>query len=319
MGKTPVRFRDSATDPSQDEIPLRAVSCRPLITCGVILLVVGLVACGGLMFVSAQMGSKPTPTAEPPSATPTPDDWAATGTAIAGWTPTYTPTPTETPSSTPTPTATLDDWDMTGTAVFWLTYTPTPTETPSPTMTRTPHSGPNILGQWWMNVQGTVQANRTQQMLMATVTAQAITPQQTPTPMVQIVEVTRVVQGSAPPPGIEYVEVTRVVNGGGSGGGNPAPLPTFNVQPLPTVNPTFYVWLTWTATPTVPGITPTASPTYHISHTPYAISDTPTSTATATATATPEPTSTPVPSLTPSVTATETPTATATDEMTSEP
>ena len=114
MAKTPVRFRDAATDPSQDEIPLRAVSLRPLLTCGVIGFVLLMAACGGLMFVSAQNGSKPTPSAPP---TNTPDYWSSTGTAIAGWTPTYTPSPTGTPTETPSPTATLDEWDMTGPAV----------------------------------------------------------------------------------------------------------------------------------------------------------------------------------------------------------
>ena len=323
MGKTPVVFREPGVDPSMDEIPLRSVSMRPLLTCGAILFVVGLLACGGLMFVSAQMGSKPTPAATiAPSdtATPTPDHWEATGTAIAGWTPTATPTDTATPTETPTATYTLDAWDRTGTAIFWQTYTPTHTLTPSPTYTPSPrptHSGPNLFYQWGQALQATAQAARTQAWLNATVTAQGWTP--TPeavsgTPQIQYVEVTRMVSGgggSAPAaPDVQYVEVTRVV-----GGGQP-PAPTAWIVPLPSPNPTYYVWLTWTPTPTIPGITPTASLT--ATHTPSATmtlqpSSTPTASPTDPPSSTPIPSETPTASPTSTQTATETPQAESTD------
>jgi hypothetical protein len=317
MGRTPVRFRDHATDPSQDEIPLRAVSMRPLLTCGVIGVVLLFVACGGLFFVSAQNGSKAAPTVSP---TNTPDEWSVTGTALAGWTPTFTPSPTGTPTETPTATATLDDWSLTGTAVFWQTYTPTPTETPTAAPT---HDGINWLGQQLALWQSNAAARRTQQMMMATVTAQAITPAgDPPTPAVQYVEVTRIVNGgsSSAPPDVQYVEVTRVVNGGSQPPAPVVPWPTLGIVPLPTINPTYYAWLTWTPTPTVAGITPTASATASATPT-NAPTNTPTNTpsstptASATATATDAPSNTPIPSLTPTETATATPTETATMEM----
>jgi hypothetical protein len=309
MAKTPVRFRDAATDPSQDEIPLRAVSLRPLLTCGVIGFVLLMAACGGLMFVSAQNGSKATPS---PTASATPDSWAVTGTAIAGWTPTYTPSPTGTPTETPTATATLDPWDMTGTAVFWQTYTPTPTETPTAAPT---NDGLNWLASQYALWQSNIANWRTQQMMMATVTAQAYTPTGAPgTPAIQYIEVTRIVSGGggSTQPDVRYIEVTPV---GWQPPNNPAPWPTYNVAPLPTVNPTYYVWLTWTPTPTVAGITPTASATASPTTTLQPPSATPTASATPSSTPTDAPTNTPIPTLTPTETATETPTETPTIEM----
>jgi hypothetical protein len=201
---------------------------------------------------------------------------------------------------------------MTGTAIFWLTYTPTSTATPSSTPTHTPRptsDGTFFPGidQWLINVRGTLQARRTELDAYATVTAQAITPTGTVEPIIEYIEVTRIVgggSGAAPAPEVRYIEVTPQ-------GYEPpryaTPWPTYQIVPLPSPNPTYYIWLTWTKTPTPTGTlspTPTASATL-----PATATAPPTATASATITLEP-PTATTPPTATPTHTPTSTETAT---------
>lgn len=162
MAKTYTMHR-AGYDPTLDRVPPRKQKLGPLLTCGALILVM-VFSCGaGLSYkATSDRSASQTEQALTPSATPTVDDWAATGTAFywltitptATETPTGTvtpsATPTATPSSTPTETATRtpDAWELTGTAVYYLTTVPLSTKPsfPGATATRRPAVPANNSG-----------------------------------------------------------------------------------------------------------------------------------------------------------------------------
>jgi hypothetical protein len=116
---TPIVFREAGVDPTLDEIPLKRATLRPLMGCGVFVLV----GCIASFLLVAGMSYANGRHAAELAAQMVPSEYSI---------------PPGSPTNTAT--ATLEDSALTETAVFFITASPTttPTITPSQTITDTP-------------------------------------------------------------------------------------------------------------------------------------------------------------------------------------
>lgn len=257
MKKPPVVFRPAGVNPAKDEIPIKGVNIRPLVTCGVLFFF----ACIGVSAFSLLRGSRPEATEEP---------------III---PTVALLPSQ--SHTPLPTLTLDAWQMTGTAIFFETYTPTATLSPTPTETpRSLSERLSIFAEILRSLPTVTPAPT------ATIqpTYTPYPPPQQPRPETIIVtappQEPRIITQPAPPaPTARTIIEVRVVTATLTRTKTATPTATLTENPTETATPTETPTLTTTPTETA---TPTETPT-----------ETATPTATATLTATPTETETP--------------------------
>lgn len=333
MGKFPISFGPTGINPALDENPPRGPNVIAMLgTCLTISLIVIFAVIGFLIYRATrpQASAAPIPTvAVLPSqtvtatASPTLDDWSATGTAMFLATHTPTPTPTVPPSAT----WSLEGWSATGTAwAMGITpevtpepsasaiaeLTEPPTYTPYPTYTFVPPSSNKQAQPVVTVIHDTVPVTSPPVTIKVT--------QIVPVPVLRTV----IVQATRPP-------VTATPSA------TITPTPSLTITPTPTItltpsaSPTVTRDAAWWASATAYyGIltqnaiqpTATAQPTDIPTDSPVdtdvppteipptdVIPDTPSPTATATDTETP----TLEPTITPSETATDVPTETPTD------
>ena len=349
---TPAPRQDATVPPAPQTLERQAARRRSPVVWAATLIVVALLAGGGLLALSqrgdqAALASTQTAVAVEAAAAETAVALAALATATD--TPTYTPTATDTPTYTPTAT---DTATFTPTATDTATFTPTATDTPTPTFT--PTATPTSTATPTPTATDTATFTPT-----ATVTptpTPTFTPTSTPTatPATPVVQMARAIAARLGP-GAQYPVVMTFEAGerldilGVSADGlwyqvllpdgttgwvvsSQSLVEVFGsraiiaVAAAPTDTPTYTLTPTATATPTAtrtPTNTPTYTPTPTATPTPtttptdtptatHTPTATPTETATATATPTATPTDTPTYTPTPTFTPTATPTSTAT-------